>query len=324
MYWSKKNKKTKNAQTKKIYMGGKSIIYSRNNKKIKNNKKYIGGNPVICSPNNKKHIVKTCLTPNVIEEIKDDYNKDHPETPIEETNSDKIFDKFRSIFTDCKDERCFLKEIDDVSVREKYKELLFAPSHPHEWLKNKNEWLTNIDINSIFKQVELQYPEFEYLETTPIDFDTKLGEGQCVEDELCNISLNALMKKGKTKFAAVINLDKHTQGGSHWVSIFASIPEKTIVFFDSAKGGVPKEITAFVKRIQQQGLSMDPSVKFQFLTNKSEHQKGDTECGMYSLYFVIEMLASFKNVDKFISGNISDDLVEDLRFKLFNHPEISG
>ena len=144
MYRSKKNKKTKHARTKKIYIGGKAIIYSRNNKKKSINTKYIGGNSVICSPNNKNHSIKTCLTPRVIEEIKDDYNKDHPETPIEETNSNKIFDKFRSIFTDCKDERCFLKEIDDVSVRDKYKELLFAPSHPHEWLKNKNEWLTNI------------------------------------------------------------------------------------------------------------------------------------------------------------------------------------
>ena len=156
MYWSKKKKTRRNNKNKK------------NTRRSYKKKIYRGGTPVICSPNNKNHDVNTCLTTDAIEEIKNDYNKDHPETPIEETNSNKIFDKFRSIFTDCKDERCFLKEIDDVSVRDKYKELLFAPSHPHEWLKNKNEWLTNIDINSIFKQVELQYPDFEYLETTPI------------------------------------------------------------------------------------------------------------------------------------------------------------
>ena len=92
------------------------------------------------------------------------------------------------------------------------------------------------------------------------------------------------------------------------------------MFFDSAKGGIPKEIKRFVETVKDQGLKQNEPIKFKFLTNKSDHQQGDTECGVYSIHFIIEMLESFKSVKRFLYGNIPDKEMENLRPKLFNKP----
>jgi len=45
---------------------------------------------------------------------------------------------------------------------------------------------------------------------------------------------------------------------------------------------------------------------FYFLSNSVEHQKGNTECGMYSLYFIIQMLLS-KNRLKLFNNRFNND-----------------
>jgi Ulp1 family protease len=142
--------------------------------------------------------------------------------------------------------------------------------------------------------------------------------GQCVERELCEFSLKDNLDKGKKRFGAVFNLDKHDQPGSHWVSLFISVDDAAIVFFDSALGGVPPEISTFVKRIQSEATILGKSLNF--YTNTSEHQKGDTECGMYSIYFITEMLADFKNLDVFLKGRIDDNTVFNMRGEFYNKP----
>lgn len=67
-------------------------------------------------------------------------------------------------------------------------------------------------------------------------------------------------------------------------------------FFDSANNGVPNEIwmkdndKPLVNRIMKQGLEFQPPIQFTFYNNNISHQQGNTECGMYSLFFIITML----------------------------------
>jgi hypothetical protein len=249
-----------------------------------------------------------------------EYNKDHPQTPLTETDPKKIFRKImESVGCAKKDERCALGIIDDVVLRKKYLKMFYAPNHPASWIKNPDEWLTNEDIDEILDDIEAKDPEFKAIPTAPIDFDKRVW-GMCVEKELCNFSLKSHYENGKRRFAAVFNLDKHDQPGSHWVSLFVSILDKAIVFFDSALGGVPPEISVLVKRIQEQAKTISKDLNLQFYTNKVEHQKGDTECGMYSIYFVTEMLADFKNLDMFMKGRINDATVFKMRDDYYNDP----
>ena len=72
------------------------------------------------------------------------------------------------------------------------------------------------------------------------------------------------------------------------------------------------------------------NVELKRIINLTEHQMGDTECGMYSLFFIISMLTNtiggdekktFKNyIDKinfFTKKRIDDKEMENLRDKYF-------
>jgi hypothetical protein len=310
MYGSRKKRPSKRQKIKK----GPS-----KKRKSKSKRKLSGGGNVNCNLANTSHTEGTCLPSDAIDILKKEYNKDHPNTPILETDQKQIL---RIVMESVKcgkvaDERCALNVIDDVTLRKKYLNILYAPEHPESWIKNPDEWLTNEDIDEIMVDLEAKYPDFEALRTTPIDFDKRVW-GQCVEKELCKFSLKEYLDKGKKRFGAVFNLDNHDQPGSHWVSLFISVDDAAIIFFDSALGGVPKEIKAFVERVQSEATNLGKSLTF--YKNKSEHQKGDTECGMYSIYFITEMLADFKNLKMFLEGRIDDKTVFDMRDNFYNKP----
>ncbi len=278
-----------------------------------------------CHPNAKRESTDTCLTKEVLLQIKSDFNKDHPNSPILSDRPLLIWRELKSriLNDECNDDRCLLKEIDDPQKRQAALKGLFAPEHPPSWLKNPVEWLSNEDIDKVMAQYEQTFKDFKYLGTTSRDYDFKFADGTCVEDQLCKMDLQQLMKSGKQRFAAVFNLDTHDQSGSHWVSFFVDVPHKLIVFFDSAKGGVPKEIERLRDTFIAQGKQA--GIDFVFKTNTSDHQQGNTECGVYSIYFIVEMLRSVANVDKFMNGNITDKEMENQRYKFFNAPaNISG
>lgn len=289
----------------------------RQKRKTKIRKRMVGSGKANCNAANLNHVEGTCLSKEAIQKLRKEYNKDYPNSPLTETDPQKILQIIMKSAHCSDDERCALKIIDDVSLQKKYLKMLYAPNHPESWIKNPDEWLTNEDIDNVLKDIEQKYSDFKALVTTPIDFDTRVL-GKCVESKLCDFSLDSEYKNGKKRFGAVFNLDKHNQPGSHWVSLFVSIPDAAIVFFDSALGGVPKEIGVFVKRIQNQAKAINIDLKF--YTNVTEHQKGDTECGMYSIYFITEMLDDFKNLDKFLKGRIDDKTVFKLRDVYYNDP----
>ncbi len=287
----------------------------RNQKQSKYNRK-----PLVCHPGAKQETNETCLTKEVLLQIKTDFNKDHPNSPILSDRPILIWRELKSriLNDECNDDRCLLKEIDDPVKRQAALKSLFAPEHPPSWLKNPVEWLSNEDIDKVMAQYEQTFTDFKYLGTTSRDYDFKFADGTCVEDQLCKMNLQELMRAGKQRFASVFNLDKHTESGSHWVSFFVSVPHKLIVFFDSAKGGIPEEIErlrdTFIRQGKQSGID------FVFKTNTSDHQQGNTECGVYSIYFIVEMLRSINNVEKFMNGNITDKEMEAQRYKFFNAP----
>lgn len=277
-----------------------------------------------CSPAvyNQSISTDSCLTPIVLQEIKAKYNKKHNKTPIIENDPKKILERLKDNLN-CSKEECFLNQLDDENVKQQLKSYIFAPKHPEEWNKNPKEWLSNYDILDVLKQYELSYPNFKFIGPTTIDFDTKLPEknGSCVLDDLCTFSLEkiidlcnikmppngafmsdkdnsyqALKKcegvdKQKDKIGIVFNLDKHYESGSHWVSMFIDIENKFIFYFDSADNPIPPEITTLVNRISSQGKELETPIHFNFYSNRGfTHQTGNSECGMYSLFFIITML----------------------------------
>jgi len=245
-----------------------------------------------CSPIVKgKNIAKdSCYTADALMKIKDAYNKNNgPQDQILETDPTKVYNILRSRLTRCKKEDCWLEEIKDSKVRQQLDQILFAPDQPREWKDNPTEWLSNYDIEKVLQQYEIAYPEFKLLGPSSIDYDTEVN-GSCVWDDICRMQLKDLMARKKRKLGIVFNLDKHNEPGSHWVSMFVDLDNKFIFYFDSALNPVPTEIKRLKQTIMKQGLHLNPPIEFKYIVNKKAHQRSNTECGMYTLYFIISML----------------------------------
>jgi len=276
-----------------------------------------------CSPYAKKHQISsdTCFTKNTLLELKTIYNKHHPNNQILSTKPADIWrDIKRDRINQCEKDTCWISHIvKNEQVVKKLHSLLFPPVQPHEWKKDHTTWLTNHDILHVLKQYQDTYPEFLFIGPCPIDFATILRDGKCVSPELCSFSLSK-KNKNHTKIGIVFNLDRHDQPGSHWVSLFMDFADNFIFYFDSTGEKMPPEIETFVSKVKSQAPKMDV-----YTSNRMEHQLKDTECGMYSLYFIITMLlrergdGSIMSKEEVIAlfkgefGRIQDGKMESLR-----------
>jgi len=281
-----------------------------------------------CSPMvaGKTPVHDSCLTVNILQKIKEEYNKDHLDNPILSTEPTELWQELHVRLNSCEKEECWLNQIKNKTLRQQIKEEIFAPKQPPEWKKNPNEWLSNYDILDVIHQYEKTYPEFKFIGPSFIDFDAPLDK-TCVTEELCNFNLKNYMDKNIKKIGVIFNLDRHDQSGSHWVSLFIDIPEKIIFYLDSAGSPVPREINILVKRVQKQAKELSMNLRFH-QNYPLEHQYGNTECGMYSLFFIITMLTNqtefgkLKNkqekLNLFKKKRIPDKYVEKLRDKYFN------
>jgi hypothetical protein len=292
---------------------------------------------MVCRPNTLDTVNNSCYTPTILEKIRVAFNEKHKNDPIS-TYEDptELWKELKSRIVNCPTEDCWLNQISDVKTRKQIDRYIFAPDQPYEWKKNPNEWLSNFDIMNVLEQYEETYPKFDFIGPTPIDFDTHIGKGvsgKCVWNELCRFSLkHKIQKEGKQKIGIIFNTDPHTSSGSHWISMFVDVPNRLIYFFDSAGAKPPKEVDILAHRIIDQGKELGFHMRYEYNYPRI-HQRGDTECGMYSLFFIITMLTE-KRENKHISlkerlalfseGHISDKLMEQYRDIYFNvySPEV--
>ena len=132
--------------------------------------------------------------------------------------------------------------------------------------------------------------------------------------ELCKFSLVDYKKRGINKIGIIFNLDPHYKEGSHWVGVFVNIKEKHIYYFDSYGDKIPRRIMKLVRTIRKQARNLGENYKFS--ENTRRHQYLSTECGMYSLYFIIQMLKG-KPIE-FFNKRITDKYMRKLRNIYFN------
>jgi len=291
----KKNRMNHN-KTKNRYGGRKS-------------KKAVKLAKVNCSPKAKGEINEfSCYTNRSLFKLRDLWNARHPDAKIKSTLSKEIHAEIsKHLGRVCNKESCWLKQKAAFGKVDSDVADSFAPESPPEWKKNPNEWLSSVDIMSVMKQYEKAYKCFDFIGPSPIDFDTRKLYGECVWDELCKFSVKDQLANGKTKIGIIFNTDPHNKPGEHWISMFINIKKKKIFFFDSTGDEPPKEIMVLVDRIIDQGKGLTPKMNFEFDSNEGiEHQYGNTECGIYSLFFIVHMLE-----DKFTSEYMKHHILKD-------------
>ena len=313
--YKNKNKKVKQRPTNKKHFSKKH----NHNHKITNESVML--KKVNCSPKDKNEINDfSCYTDKSLFKLRDKWNLRHPDVKIVTNEPKEIHGLLKNYLSYvCNKESCWLKQKGEFgNLEEEFKES-FAPESPSEWKKNPNEWLSSLDIIKVMKQYEKAYKCFDFIGPSPIDFDKRKLYGECVWEELCNFNLEEQIKKGKTKIGIIFNTDPHNKPGEHWISMFINIKKKQIFFFDSVGNTAPKEIMKFVEKIKTQGQNMSPKMTFTYDENHPvEHQYGNTECGIYSIFFIVHMLEDKMTEDYLKTHILKDEYMQKFRKVYFN------
>ncbi len=204
----------------------------------------------------------------------------------------------------CDNQICWLKQEFVKKIKDKDLLNTFRPDGP----EGKFEWLSTIHINDVMSQYEKKYNDFKFFGAVPIDFDDLPFLG------IKDINFDELYDSGKKKIGFVFNLDEHWKSGSHWVALYSDLEKKQIYFFDSYGKRPEKRIRNLVKRISNwcykkkfcsnnkcdQNNSSDSFMrpnskneienKINVEYNHNRHQYKGSECGVYSLNFILRQL----------------------------------
>lgn len=287
------------------------------NPKIKSKKK------IYCSPKNRNNTY-SCFTRNSLIKIAKSWNKSYRRNKIKikslkrkKTKNiwEEINKKLKSIHKKekynmnqgewCWIQNEFIKKLNDKEINN-----TFRPKTPKDWYKNKNEWLSTIDIENVMKQYENQYSNFKFIGPVPIDFDYEYSVGNCIVDELCKINIDKYLKKKIKNIGIIFNLDKHDQSGSHWVAMYIDLLKNKVYYFDSYGEKPPNEIDILAKRLKEQGLRNNNNIDYEI--NNVRFQYKNSECGVYCMYFITSLLGG-QSFEEFKQNIIKDDLMNQKR-----------
>lgn len=165
------------------------------------------------------------------------------------------------------------------------------PPMPSSWKNDPDMWLDSTNIEAVMKQYEEAYPSFEFMGPFPIDFAAPdpyakgdASHPKCLIREMCGLKVLESKKKGITMIGIIYNLDPHFKNGSHWVANFIDLERHRCYYFDSYGYEPPSQVQKFMKWLTVQ----DPKMKLAY--NARRFQLQGSECGMYSMYFIIRML----------------------------------
>ena len=149
-----------------------------------------------------------------------------------------------------------------------------------------------------------------FLGPVPADCPTKIN---C---ELSNLNLTKLNKNGIDNVGIIYNLDMSYQGGSHWVAMFIDIKNNEINYYDSTASMPTPLIKQFIVNIANKILRKNKDVKV--IYNDKKHQFGGSECGVYSMNFLLERLSgvSMYEISKM---KIPDEGMNHLRKLLYSY-----
>ena len=197
---------------------------------------------------------------------------------------------------------------------------VFRPHKPQSWYSNDKTWLNTYDILNVMTQYENKYSSFKFLGVSPINYDYQISNNQCVANALCSLNVNRLLQLNYSQIGVIFNLDRHDEPGSHWVCFYAGLVPYLknfgCYYIDSNAIKAPQEVEklAYIikEQIDQHYKKNKLKKQFAFHQNTKQFQFKNSECGMFSMFFLIQFLkkCAYKDI---IDINIDDDRVHKFR-----------
>ena len=209
-----------------------------------------------------------------------------------------------------RDQQNWVKEKFTKHMSEDNKEILenivFRPEGP----QGKFDWLSTLDINNVLFQYENKYPDFKFLGAVPMDFNDL--------DYLPfkNIDFDDFYKNNIYRLGVIFNLDESYKSGSHWVSLFIDLKKGQIYYSDSYGIRPENRVVNFMNKIENY-LKKKGIYNIDIKHNKTQHQQGNSECGVYSINFILRLLKG-KTFDHITRKRLTDNKVNKCRLKYFN------
>ena len=289
---------------------------NNNNIKLKTKKKIKAGTKY-CSPklqNSKSNKSNkfTCFDYKTLKKIAIKWNKNNNSKIKITSNSKTLWQNInKELNNKCGSEWCWINK---TYINLEHKDF-FKPLKPNKWNINPDEWLDNYNIENVMEQYEDKHKDFIFLGPVPIDFDLKDNIGKCLVDEMCKIKISDLLQKHKQKLGIVFNLDPHNKGGSHWIALYCDIKKSNIYYFDSYGIDPPNEIKILINRFFDELYKINNKCIIEI--NSKRHQFKNSECGVYCLHFLIQMLKNTISFDTFCSSKMSDDMIFNKRTQYF-------
>jgi hypothetical protein len=287
-----------------------------------------------CAPS-KKYSDGSCFNLESLKKIATNYNKKNSnKIDINLSKSELVGQLEKKLEDKCSDQTCWLrldivKELDNEDIEVN----TFRPKGPSK----KYEWLSTSHINDTISQYQQVHKDFLFLGAVPLDFEDLPVLG------ISKLDFADLEKQGKSKIGLVINLDEHWKDGSHWVGLFTDLNKNQIYYFDSLGKKPLKRTRKFVNRIAKylyakkygeklpindilqkikhinktggknnKEIESNPHVKkiidgnFDIRYNNIQHQFENSECGVYSINFIIR-LAGGESFDNVINNITKDE-----------------
>jgi hypothetical protein len=284
-----------------------------------------------CAPS-KNYKDGSCFSLKSLKKIAESYNLKNPNNKINITDDkEKLVEVLENKLKDkCNDQTCwirmdFIKALNDEEIEKN----TFRPEGPIK----KNEWLSTTDINEVVEQYQQKNKNFLFLGAVPADFEEISVLG------IDKLNFDDLQKEGKTKIGMVINLDEHWKSGSHWVALYTDLEKGQIYYFDSFAKKPYKRTRKFInkilKHLYKNKFNKDIKINgvieklkdnktiselnnFDIRYNTIQHQFNNSECGVYSINFIVRLVGgeSFDDITKNIT---KDDKMTECRKTYFRN-----
>lgn len=207
----------------------------------------------------------------------------------------------------CWTEQAFVNKMSSYA-QDELKKYTFRPEGPN----GKFEWLNTYNIDDVMKQYEGKYNDFKFLGTVPMDFDDipRLG--------IKHMDYSKLFNEGKTKIGVVFNLDESWKSGSHWVAMYSDLKSREVFYFDSYGIAPEPRVRRLMRRIGKAINKINPDGNVRADYNKERHQYKNSECGVYSINFIIRMLRG-DGFDEICKSKVSDSDINKCRKAYFSN-----
>jgi hypothetical protein len=207
----------------------------------------------------------------------------------------------------CWTQQDFIKHMDEF-MKAELEKFTFRPLGPD----GRFEWLNTINIDEVMNQYEMNIKDFSFLGAVPMDFQKINLQG------VADLNIDNEYKQNIKKFGIIFNIDESWQSGSHWTAAYADIDKGQVYYFDSYGTPPEERVVKLLNKFCVYFESKNRGNRCKLRYNKVRHQYENSECGVYSINFILELLNG-KDFDELCNKKLKDREVNKLRKKIFRN-----